>query len=114
MTTREIVDMCLIHPFTLTITEPMVFLLDLYLALVYGVLYLFFEAFPIVFIEIHHFRLGISGLAYLGLLIGVLVVIPPFFWYLKHYVEPAFDENGELQPEKRLPPCCVGAFCIPV
>lgn len=43
MTGREIVNMCLIHPFTLNFTEPMVFLLNLYIALVYGLLYLWFE-----------------------------------------------------------------------
>ena len=101
MTGKEIVNMVLIHPFTLNFTEPMVFLLNLYIALIYGLLYLWFEAFPIVFIEIHGFTLGQSGLAYLGILIGALVVIPPFFWYLHKYTEPAFDENGELQPEKR-------------
>ncbi|KAK4957142.1 GTPase-activating protein [Elasticomyces elasticus] len=114
MTGREIVNMVLIHPFTLSFTEPMILLLNLYIALIYGLLYLWFEAFPIVFIEIHGFTLGQSGLAFLGILIGVLVVIPPFFWYLHRYVEPAFDEYGELQPEKRLPPCFVGAFCIPI
>ncbi|KAK5768491.1 GTPase-activating protein [Elasticomyces elasticus] len=114
MTGREIVNMVLIHPFTLSFTEPMILLLNLYIALIYGLLYLWFEAFPIVFIEIHGFTLGQSGLAFLGILIGVLVVIPPFFWYLHKYVEPAFDEYGELQPEKRLPPCFVGAFCIPI
>ncbi|KAK5768647.1 GTPase-activating protein [Elasticomyces elasticus] len=114
MTGREIVNMVLIHPFTLSFTEPMILLLNLYIALIYGLLYLWFEAFPIVFIEIHGFTLGQSGLAFLGILIGVLVVIPPFFWYLHKYVEPAFDEFTELQPEKRLPPCFVGAFCIPI
>ena len=39
---------------------------------------------------------------------------PPFFWYLHRYVEPQFNENGELKPEKRLPPAFVGGFCIPI
>ncbi|KAK3069760.1 GTPase-activating protein [Teratosphaeriaceae sp. CCFEE 6253] len=114
MTGREILNMCLIHPFTLSFTEPMLFFLNLYLALIYGLLYLWFESFPIVFIEIHGFTLGQSGLAFIGILAGALVVIPPFFWYMHKKLEPAFDENGDLQPEKRLPPCFVGAFCIPI
>lgn len=28
--------------------------------------------------------------------------------------EPQFNDKGELQPEKRLPPACVGAFFVPV
>ena len=35
--------------------EPVVLLLDLYIALIYGILYIWFKAFPIVFEEIHGF-----------------------------------------------------------
>ena len=45
---------------------------------------------------------------------GALLVIPPFFLYLKKYLEPRFDENGNIQPEKRLTSAFVGAFCIPI
>ena len=30
------------------------------------------------------------------------------------YTEPQFNANGELKPEKRLPPAFVGAFAIPI
>ena len=43
-----------------------------------------------------------------------MIISPPFFWYLYKYVEPQFNENGELQPEKRLPTAMVGSFFIPV
>ena len=36
MQTSDIVNMCLVHPFTLNFTEPMVFFLNLYTALIYG------------------------------------------------------------------------------
>lgn len=39
MTGREIVLMTLVRPFTLNFMEPMVFLLNLYIALIYGVRY---------------------------------------------------------------------------
>ena len=92
----------------------MVFLLNLYIALVYGLLYIWFESFVIVFVEIYGFGLGEEGLAYLGILMGAILVIPPFFLYLYYYLEPQFDENGECQPEKRIIPSFVGAFCIPI
>lgn len=38
----------------------------------------------------------------------------PFFYYLYTVQEKHFNENGEIQPEKRLPAACVGAFFIPV
>lgn len=114
MTPKAIVMMALVRPFTLNFTEPMVFLLNLYIALVYGLLYIWFESFVIVFVNIYGFGVAFEGLAFLGILVGALVIIPPFFYYLYKYLEPQFDENGELQPEKRLIPCFVGAFCIPI
>ena len=86
------------------------FLLNLYIALIYGLLYIWFESFVAVFVEMYHFELYQEGLSFLGILVGAFVVIPPFFLYLKYKLEPEFDENGELQPEKRLPPCFVGAY----
>ncbi|KAK3626500.1 GTPase-activating protein [Elasticomyces elasticus] len=114
MTTKDIVMMSLVRPITLNFLEPMVFLLNLYIALIYGLLYIWLESFVIVFIDIYHFGLGEEGLAYLGLFIGALVVIPPFFWYLHHYLEPKFDENGNVNPEERLVSACFGGFFIPI
>ncbi|KAF2169980.1 hypothetical protein M409DRAFT_19596 [Zasmidium cellare ATCC 36951] len=114
METSEIVNMCLVYPFTLNFTEPMVLFLNLYTALIYGLLYIWFESFPIVFVGIYGFSLGQLGLSFLGLFAGIVVVVPPFFWWLRKYIEPQFDETGRILPEKRLPACCVSAFAIPI
>ncbi|KAJ9602705.1 GTPase-activating protein [Cladophialophora chaetospira] len=111
---KEIVKMTLVRPFTMCFTEPMIFLLNMYIALIYGLLYIWFESFPIVFIEIYGFTLGTQGCAFLGILIGAFLVLPPFIYYQMKYIEPKFNENGELRPEWRLPPSFVGAFCIPI
>ena len=66
--------MTFIRPITLNFTEPMVFLLNLYIALIYGLLYIWFESFPIVFVEIYGFNLGQEGLAFLGLLVVGAVI----------------------------------------
>ena len=104
MTRNEIIQMTLIRPFTLSFTEPMVFLLNLYIALIYGLLYVWFESFPIVFTGIYKFNLSEEGLSFIGILLGATLTIPPFFWYLYKKVEPKFNSNGELRPEDRLPP----------
>ena len=75
MTGSEITQMVLIRPFTLSFTEPIVFLLNLYIALIYALLYLWFESFPIVFIGIYRFSMGTQGLAFLGILIGAFVTM---------------------------------------
>jgi DHA1 family multidrug resistance protein-like MFS transporter len=48
MTGKDLVMMTLVRPITLNFTEPMVFLLNLYIALIYGLLYIWFESFYIV------------------------------------------------------------------
>lgn len=114
MTGKDIVMMVLVRPFTLSFTEPMVFLLNMYIALVYGLLYIWFESFPIVFNGIYGFSLGLEGTAFLGILIGVFITLPFFIWYQRKYIEPKFNDKGELTPEWRLPPSFVGAFAIPI
>jgi DHA1 family multidrug resistance protein-like MFS transporter len=73
-----------------------------------------FESFAIVFVGIYGFGIGAQGLAYLGILTGALVVIPPYFLYLKYSLEPKFDKDGNIRPEDRLIPTMVGCFFIPV
>ena len=114
MSAQEILVMVFIRPFTLTVKEPICFALNLYIALIYGLLYLWFESFPIVFGGIYHFSPGLEGLAFLGILLGAFVVVGPFFYHSYKVVEPQFNANGELRPEIRLQPAMVGAFFIPV
>ena len=114
MTGKDIIMMTLVRPFSLTFKEPILLCLNLYIALIYGILYVWFESFAIVFLGIYHFNLGEEGLSFLGILIGAIVVIPFFFLYLYYIQEPQFNENGELKPEKRLPPAFIGVFCIPI
>ena len=110
----QVLLMILVRPITLNFKEPIILALNVWIALVYGVLYIWFESFPIVFIGIYHFNLGQEGLAFVGILVGAMVVVPPFFYYVYKYIEPQVNERGELKPEKRIPPAFVGAFCIPI
>jgi len=77
----------LVRPFTLNFQEPIVLVLNLYIALIYAVFYLWFESFPIVFLGIYHFKEQLLGLAFLGLLGGIVVTIPPYFYYIYNVEE---------------------------
>ena len=114
LSTNEILLMVFVRPFTLSFMEPICFFLNVYIALTYGLLYLWFESFPIVFVEIYGFSLGMQGLAFIGILLGAIFVMIPFFYYNYKYVEPQFNPNGELRPEIRLQPAMVGAFFLPI
>ncbi|TDZ28477.1 Caffeine resistance protein 5 [Colletotrichum spinosum] len=105
--------MPLIRPFVLKFTEPTLFLLNLFITLIYGLLYIWLDS-PIVFVEIYSFSFALEALAFLGVLFGAIIVIPPFFVYPYKHLEPQFGENGRIQPEKRLPPVLAGAFAIPI
>ncbi|KAL9613404.1 MAG: hypothetical protein Q9167_002052 [Letrouitia subvulpina] len=71
----QIALIAIIRPITLNFYEPIVLSLNLYIALIYGLLYIWFESFPIVFEGIYHFKLGQEGLAFVGILVGVIVVM---------------------------------------
>lgn len=49
MSGKDLLTMTLVRPFSLLFTEPIVFALDMYIELIYGLLYIWFESFPIVF-----------------------------------------------------------------
>ena len=65
MTVGEIAQMTLVRPFVLTLREPIVFFWNAYIALVYGILYIFIASFEVVFIQQHGFSLGENGLAFM-------------------------------------------------
>ncbi|KAI6879113.1 multidrug resistance protein-like protein [Hortaea werneckii] len=114
MTPAAAMKMTLVKPFTLCFGEPIVFALNLYIALIYAVLYCWLESIPIVFEQARGFSLGISGLCYIGLIVGGLLTIPPYFYYNYYFVEPRFDDEGNIKPEIRLETALVGCFCLPI
>ncbi|KUJ19116.1 MFS general substrate transporter [Mollisia scopiformis] len=112
----------LYRPFQLLFLEPMCTLLCIYSALLLGILYLFFGAFPLVFTTNHGFNLWQNGLTFLGLVVGqfLAAALNPFFRknYLRLVAEQrAKEKEGEQQrpaPEFRLPPAIVGGILVPL
>jgi DHA1 family multidrug resistance protein-like MFS transporter len=100
--------------FSLAFFEPIILFLNLYSALTYGLLYVWFESFAIVFVDIYHFSLSTEGLSFLGILIGGIIVVPMYLLHYRLKVEPHFFKGGQLKPEIFLPPACVGAFAVPI
>ena len=106
------------RPWILLFREPIVLLLSIYMAIIYGTLYMCFGAFPIVYAENRHWSQGISGLAFLGVAVGmiaaVIYTIPDNNRFIR--AEDAAKAKGEraAPPEARLPPSMIGAICIPL
>ncbi|SJM86982.1 probable Fluconazole resistance protein 1 [Zygosaccharomyces bailii] len=98
LTTRDLAAMALWRPFEIILKEPIVVALDAYIALGYGTFYLFFEAFPIVFVEVHHFTVIQLGLAYLGFSVGSLLAFMISLSFFTLYLPPIV-KRGKFTPE---------------
>jgi len=116
MTGAEVAKMTLIRPFSLTFTEPIVLAIDLYIGLVYAVLYSYFESFPIVYGEGGYgWSLGVSMLPFAALLVGAILAYTGYCLWNRFYFEKKYHENQHnVAPEARLPMSMVGAICFPV
>lgn len=113
--TGNVIFEALVRPFQLCFLEPIVFLLNLYIAFIYGILYIWFEAFPVVFEEIHGFNPGEGGLAFLGILVSTIAItIPGYFWWKNKYQSRHYDKDWNIAPEYQLPPACFGCFALPI
>jgi MFS family permease len=116
---RKTIALSLLRPFQLLILEPMCTNLCLYSAILLGILYLFFGAFPVVFEGQHGFTTSQTGLAFLGIFVGMVAgAVTDPFWH-KNYArlikqrEEVTGEVGGSEPEYRLPPAIAGAFLVP-
>ncbi len=65
---REIFLRAIVRPTKMLLFSPIVFLLSLYMAIVYGYLYLLFTTITAVYEQEYGFSQGSAGLAYLGML----------------------------------------------
>ncbi|UZP38112.1 hypothetical protein NXS19_005928 [Fusarium pseudograminearum] len=86
-----------------TPNPPPVFILSLYVAVVYGVLYLMFSTFTFVFAKQYGFGTGTVGLAYLPTGIGMLFGTMVFGVLTDVVVKKKIAQNGKTVPEDRLP-----------
>ncbi|CCE81390.1 Piso0_001290 [Millerozyma farinosa CBS 7064] len=113
MTKREMAIDILWRPIEITLMEPVVFLINIYIALIYSIMYLWFEAFPIVFSETYNFTLVESGVTYVSVMIGILfgaVIYIPIIW--KHFTTP-LKKNENVYPEVFIPPAIIGSLLMP-
>ena len=110
-------DIALSRPWVLLIREPIVLLLSIYMAIIYGTLYMMFAAFPIVFQEERGWSEGIGGLAFIGVAVGMLAAviytIPDNNRYIRAEATGMAKGARGAPPEARLPPSLLGSVFIP-
>lgn len=105
---RELLEKNLSRPMRMLFTEPIVLLLSIYMAFVYGLLYLFFTFYPLVFQGVHGMNPGVGGLPYFGILIGEVISAGYIVMLQPGYKRKLAANNNIPIPEWRLPPVIVG------
>lgn len=105
---RELVTKNFSRPLRLLVTEPIVLLLSVYMAFIYGLLYLFLTAYPIVFQQIHHMNQGVGGLPYFGMVVGMILSGLYIVSTQRSYAKKLAANNNVTIPEWRLPPAIAG------
>ncbi|KAF7985297.1 hypothetical protein HWV62_6461 [Athelia sp. TMB] len=103
-TLAQTLNNTLARPFRVLVREPMLIAITVYMSFVYGCLYLLFEAYPIVFTEMHGFNAGVSGLMFLPLPLGGLVAVVLYIVYYNPRYERAMARCAPepVPPEFRL------------
>lgn len=107
----------IVRPFKMLIFSPIVLIFAVYLAIVYGYLYLLFTSITEVFEQYYGFSTSIVGLVYLGLGVGSMAGL---IWYTlssNRAIKKAIAANGgtgPAKPEIRLNLLPVGAIILPI
>jgi MFS family permease len=93
----------LVRPIKLGFMSPLVFFLSLYIATLYGILYLLFTTIPSVFEETYGFPVNLTGLVYLSMGLGNILGWGVVTLYSDVTVVRLSKANGGVfEPEMRL------------
>lgn len=103
------------RPLKILLLQPIVLIMAVYMALIYGTLYLLFTTFPEVYQHDYGFSVGVTGLTYMGIGIGfILAILFGIPQIDKQYRRLTAKNGGVPMPEYRMPVANVGAVCIPL
>lgn len=112
----KMIGISLYRPFHLLFTEPVVFFFSLWISFSWAVLYLTFDAIPLVFETIYDFNLEQQGAVFAAISVaGIISTILSIYqekWARTHFSEKRrqiFD-----QPEGRLYFACVQSALLPI
>ncbi|KAB8255474.1 major facilitator superfamily domain-containing protein [Aspergillus pseudonomiae] len=113
----QIIAVSLLRPFQLLFLEPMCLCLDIYSAILLGILYLFFGTFPMVFRTTYDMNLWQGGLTFVGMIVGMALaaaMTPIWSNIRERLMNNNAKEPGLSEPEYRLPPAILGGILIPI
>ncbi|PYI23482.1 MFS general substrate transporter [Aspergillus japonicus CBS 114.51] len=95
----------LVKPVQITLQDPAVFFVNLYTSFIYSSYYIFFDAFPVAYLEGYGVSTGTLALFYLSVLVGCLVAAAVYFLILVPYIfcGRASTPDHEAEPDHANP-----------
>ena len=111
---KELLQKNLSRPLRMLFTEPIILLISLYCAFIYGILYLFLIAYPIVFQQGYGMRSGVASLPLLGIMFGEFIGCAIVISMEPYYGRQVKRNGGRPVPEARLPAMIIGAAAFPI
>lgn len=111
---NEILIDALWRPIEISISEPVVLLINIYLSLIYAIMYLWYEAFPILYTNTFHFNTIETGATYISTLIGVVIAGSIYLPYIYQIYTKTLLRNEQVTPEVFLPLSIVGSILMPI
>lgn len=109
----EIFKRALFRPWIFLFREPIVMVASVYTAIIYGTVYMFMGAMPIVYSEDRGWSEGIGGLSFLGIAVGIVFGLVYAIWDNNtRYMKLVMSKSTT--PESRLPPAIIGAVALPI
>lgn len=100
----------LTRPLRMIFTEPIVSATCAYLALIYAIFYMSFQAFPIIFSGLYSLKPGLAGLCYLPIGAGAVLSMP-VFWCWDALLARARESRArwvQREEYRRVPLACLG------
>ncbi|KAI9700478.1 MAG: hypothetical protein M1820_006777 [Bogoriella megaspora] len=110
----ELVKKNVSRPLRILFTEPIVLLITIYMAFLYGLLYLFLTAYAIVFQQVHGFSPGVAGLPYFGFITGELIGFICVVLMNPGYIRKLEANHNVPVPEWRLPLVMAGGISFTI
>ena len=107
-TLYSMVKISLSRPLHLLFTESVVFWFSLWMAFAWSVLYMTFEALPLVFTTNHSFNAQQNGLVFSGILVASLIAASVAFY------QDRFIHQPDKEPEARLYATCLQSMLLPI
>ncbi|KAI5286267.1 hypothetical protein KEM54_006920 [Ascosphaera aggregata] len=109
---HELVHKNFSRPLRILFTEPIILFISIYMSFIYGLLYLFLTAYPLIFQQKYGMSKGVAGLTMIGIIVGMFFGGVAILSYQPTYRRKLRANNNVPIPEWRLIHVMAGGFAF--